>query len=312
MTTMRKRRLLLSGSGGDLVIPTPVIPSPVLGSERVTNGDFENWTLGNPDGWNVVGESGTDPEISQVGSGELHGGTGTGSVNFYRTSGGYGILRLEQNTVFIGVPWVYVEVDRSAHLGGSYTVADPGQTFKMIMSQARPDLFRLTDRVAANGSLKIVNYEAGDITIDRISIRGLSVPSLISNYSPFGSISRASLKITWVEQYTNLYDAGIIFNLDNPADPKNFLLAYFNGVYTVRLMKCINGVYTLLTSGTVAYAANAELRIMNNLNTFAVYYKNVLVGTPQTVTDISIINNSYCGIFCTSPLMTLRDFRLSA
>jgi hypothetical protein len=57
-----------------------------LGANVLTNGDFASWTDGNPDNWEVTGESGTDPEVSEVGTGEGHGGVGTGMCNFY-TSG---------------------------------------------------------------------------------------------------------------------------------------------------------------------------------------------------------------------------------
>lgn len=56
------------------------------GSELVTNGDFTNWTSDNPDNWTVSGESGSDPEVSEVGAGSAHSGTGTGACNIYSAS----------------------------------------------------------------------------------------------------------------------------------------------------------------------------------------------------------------------------------
>lgn len=56
-----------------------------VGAELLANGNFASWTGGNPDGWTVTGESGSDPEVSQVGADASHGGSGTGSANLYST-----------------------------------------------------------------------------------------------------------------------------------------------------------------------------------------------------------------------------------
>ncbi len=51
----------------------------------VTNGDFAAWTGDNPDDWTVTGEVAADPECSEVGIGEGHGGAGTGACNLFNT-----------------------------------------------------------------------------------------------------------------------------------------------------------------------------------------------------------------------------------
>ena len=53
--------------------------------ELITNGDFAAWTGDDPDNWTIIGESGSDPEVSEVGSDEGHGGASTGSCNIYTT-----------------------------------------------------------------------------------------------------------------------------------------------------------------------------------------------------------------------------------
>lgn len=61
-------------------------------AELVTNGTFAAWDsvgarVEDPTDWIVSGESGTDPEISEVGTGEGHGGAGTGMCNIYTSDG---------------------------------------------------------------------------------------------------------------------------------------------------------------------------------------------------------------------------------
>lgn len=58
-----------------------------LSAELLTNGGPTfTFSSDDPTGWTVVGESGSDPELSEVGADEGHGGTGSGYVNFYKTA----------------------------------------------------------------------------------------------------------------------------------------------------------------------------------------------------------------------------------
>lgn len=57
-----------------------------LGRDLVINGDFANWTGDDPDNWTVAGEVGADPEVSEVGSGQSHGGVGTGACNLFSSA----------------------------------------------------------------------------------------------------------------------------------------------------------------------------------------------------------------------------------
>lgn len=305
--TMTPRKRLLFGARGPVSVALPTMPVPELGAELLTNGDFSAWTGGNPDSWVVTGEVGTDPEVSQVGSGELHGGAGTGAANFYRTAGGFSALYLSQAGVMTKDVWVRAEQICSASANGEYLIS-AGNVLKNIYSGVRT--LALTELVTATGALRVTNYRApADYTIDSVSVRPLVLASLIGNPIAFGPIASISARLT--QAASVVADVGIIFNLDSITNPKNFLLAAFNGVYTVSLRKCVNGVYTTLTSGTVSYAANAEIKVTNVLNTFTLWYKGAVVGTPQTVTDVGIINNGVCGVFATDAGTLVKNLVIS-
>lgn len=63
------------------------MPARSVGAEVLTNpGSPFGFTGDNPTGWDVVGEIGTDPEVSEVGAGETHGGAGTGYCNLYSSA----------------------------------------------------------------------------------------------------------------------------------------------------------------------------------------------------------------------------------
>lgn len=68
------------GGGAALIITTF---TQALGAELVTNGNFSAWTGDNPNSWEVTGESGADPMVTQVGPG---GAVGTGLARFYSSA----------------------------------------------------------------------------------------------------------------------------------------------------------------------------------------------------------------------------------
>lgn len=85
--------LYLSNISGTFV-DNEIIYESALGDELLTNGDFTNWTGDDPSGWTVYGESGVDPEISEVGTNEGHGGSNTGMCNVYTSDAtGVGITQ---------------------------------------------------------------------------------------------------------------------------------------------------------------------------------------------------------------------------
>lgn len=97
-----------------------------MAEELVKNGTFSNWTDDDPDDWSVSGESGNDPEISEVGPGESHEGIGTGLCNLYTSDGTY-IYMLQEIS--------YV----------------PGKTYRL----------RITIDTVAAGILKVEDYPRG-------------------------------------------------------------------------------------------------------------------------------------------------------
>lgn len=82
-----------------------------LSAELLANpGDDFTFTGDNLDNWTMVGESGGDPEVSEVGADEGHGGTGTGFANFYKTTG---TLYIYQNVATAGMRYrVVLDINR--------------------------------------------------------------------------------------------------------------------------------------------------------------------------------------------------------
>lgn len=160
---------------------TGVFNQETLGSEVITNGTFATWSGDNPSSWTVTGESGSDPEISQVGTGEGHDDTGTGACNFYSTSSTVSISQTAltvNNTYRLQVTVGYIGV-------GSLAVYN-GATRIMILSKTGTYTKHF---VASSTSLKIESLSpAVNVTIDDVSVKqtarytGLLVPGALLRF----------------------------------------------------------------------------------------------------------------------------------
>lgn len=145
-----------------------------LGAELVTNGNFASWSANNPTGWTVL-ESVPNQEVSQVGSGQAHGGVGSGFVNVF-SDGTAGQIGLHQNILTLGqwyelsetINLITVGGNMNAYLGGSdgpvlNLAASTGQKKRLKKSLSGGNFF------AAWGSVTTT-----DITFDDVSVKAVT------------------------------------------------------------------------------------------------------------------------------------------
>lgn len=150
-----------------------------LGRELVINGDFADWTTDNPDGWTIAGEVGADPEASEVGTGEGHGGIGTGFANLFSSAtnfkpelrqdilavGKTDTCTININTATSGA--IYVRSGTDVILGPTSTLGDNTFTFTATSVQFKVAVFAApTDITIDNVSVKQTNIAANDSNLD--------------------------------------------------------------------------------------------------------------------------------------------------
>lgn len=105
------------------------------------------------------------------------------------------------------------------------------------------------------------------------------------------------------------FQAGVVVNLDNRSDPKNFVLGYYDrAVNKAKLVKCVNGEYTELIAQDVAYVEGAVIKVEKEDTTYKLYYDHQQVGTDQSIEDTSIIGNKLHGVFSTGGGSELETF----
>src|SRR5262245_45939864 len=150
--------MTLDNTGGDF-------GQEALGTELLTNGNFASWSGGNPASWVVTGESGSNPEVSEVGSSKTHGGGGSGLANLY-TSGA--ALSISQTILTIGARYkATLTIDAVSGTGG--VVVKTGSTAVSPVYHAVG--VKTVYFTATATSFTIATDGAANVTIDNVSVR---------------------------------------------------------------------------------------------------------------------------------------------
>jgi hypothetical protein len=154
-----------------------VASSDSLGPELLTNGDFSNWTTDDPDNWEVIGED-ANAEVSEVGSTEDHGGSGTGSCNLWTDDGGF--IHIRQNVMVVSSMYRLtfdITASTTGSLKGGSAMGGHNDAFSGESAVASYSF----DFVALNTRMAIGRTGGNtDITIDNVSLKQIvGTPALI-------------------------------------------------------------------------------------------------------------------------------------
>lgn len=113
--------------------------------------------------------------------------------------------------------------------------------------------------------------------------------------------------------------SGIVVNLDSETNPQNFVMVHSDSGGIICLTKCVNGTYTTLINSYLSaysdYSNVGDIILYKTGNKYTVFYnyKGILypIGTPQTINDESIINNTIHGIICPGNAYIISRFILA-
>lgn len=140
-----------------------------VGSELITNGAFADWTSDDPDNWTVTGEAGSDPEVSEVGGGEAHGGTGTGECNLY--SSDTDTVSIAQTILTSGLTY---RCQLTVDLVTAGRIVVKSGTTQVSPVEYRVQGVKEFDFVADSTTFKIETVGITDITINEVSVKQTS------------------------------------------------------------------------------------------------------------------------------------------
>ena len=137
--------------------------------------------------------------------------------------------------------------------------------------------------------------------------------TLSTMLATFDSATKSTISSVLITLAPNKQASGLVTNLDSAGTPANFLIAYHDGT-NARLEKCVAGTYTSLINAAAAYSVAGELRLdlrRDGADLKAqLFYRRAVIGTEQTISDASIIDNTLCGIMSTNPSNSLVIYKL--
>lgn len=254
--------------GGGRVPPTPV---PVAGAELLANPGF---TAG------ATGWTGVLGRVS-VASGVATVVPGSAAIVYQNVAAAGGWYLFAFDIVTLAAASFY------GRLGNATILSPVGTTTGTLFGTSR------SDGVAAGFYMSA----SADGTIDNVSVKLLSLPSIIS-VRPYAS---ANCDISVAVTRTAGTQAGFAVRVDDPANPQNFIISYLDGAGSLKTDKCLAGVYTNIAgcSGAITYVAGQRPRIVCAGNDVSVYYNGTQVGSTTAVADAGIVSNKNHGLFST-------------
>lgn len=259
-----------------------------LGSELITNGNFSAWTgiypNRDPDGWTVTNETVVDPEVSEVGSGEGHGGVGTGAANLF-SSATANTPRITQTILSIGSIYE-ITLNVTTVIGGSILVLDTGAL--IAVNYSTTGIKRIIGRAAGTG-FRIQGGTTADVTVDDVTVKAITLNTAQVSTSD----AMHDLHIT-VNPDVAGDEAHLLYRINAPGEELlNCWDAYIrrnatDTAYDFRLDSIAAGVRTNRINVTGITSPNA-IRVVVNGSNHACYTRNAGGGwVARTEVNVSL------------------------
>ncbi len=287
-----------ANTGGNAV-NTPV----TFGAEKVTNTGFEG-TFSGGLAPNWLSLTGTATE-----SADAHGGSK--AQQFQSTAAGgrvYQDVAVTNHKYYLMSAWVK-RVSGTA--GDIFTGMSNGVTETLTDAVTASSYTQVFVTERARGATMNVRALRGtsvssDVAlVDDVSVTELSIPELIRVTDAGSSDFVIVMKATAARGL----HYGIAANVDNPANPQNFVLLVMEG-NAVRLLKCVAGVFTEVASAALGRTNGAETILTKSGTEYHAIHNSVALTTNagSTIADAGIVSNTYHGIFSTHSSITFDNF----
>jgi len=267
---------LLCPTGGEINVVCPTI-TPTLGAELLSNGDFADWTGDDPDDWSVT-EAPPTREVSEVGTGQGHGGAGNGYCNLYRNGGGSSIDPRIQEGITANA-WHHISFVVDTLTAGQLHVREGSATYSCNYGATGVMSLRAVGSLLRMGC----GADPSDMTIDDVSAKAITFSSMLAH---LGDVRRQTGAWTCTPTCTLGTLAGIVINY---ADTNNLLVAYVHRGAPAAAQKAFldqrdGGIWSNLRNGAITYGAGKTLAIYIDGTTAKLYYDGGQVGADATIT----------------------------
>jgi hypothetical protein len=301
-----------SDEGGTWTIAGGSISNdPQLSSEMLQNGSFASWTADDPDNWTVGGESGSDPEVCEVATGEAHADCGTpggGFANLYSSATTYNPY-LEQNQGSAG-DWYVVSANVDTLTDGSYY-------------WPRNSAVELTDTgavtvagraVANNFRFQVHADVPADVTVDDLSLKEMTLSTLFYAADSGDDDVYVTTRVTMPSGYSQ---AGVALCIDSRSNPTDYIAAYYDKAAAasndVSMWQYVGGDAgtQLFNDSAETYVAGASIAVIKDGGTCHLFYDEKRLGEGDC-SDAGLVNNTIHGLFSTASANTLDNLTVHA
>lgn len=137
--------------------------------EMLSNWDFDTWVADDPFKWTVTGETGGTKEISEVGSGNGHGGGGVDACNFFSSIGGD--LSIKRTLTTIAGYRYQIRLNISLLNAGQLDVKTTAGDFTEIGYTTTGEKVINFTAIGSSIELELDNHGADiDLTVDDVSM----------------------------------------------------------------------------------------------------------------------------------------------
>lgn len=259
------------------------VNTPTLGSEIITNGDFDtdtDWNKGA--GWSIA--DGIASKASTAANALLTQPSKLTANLWYRA--GWDLVAKTADSI-------------QTYFGGVGSLGD---------SQSLGSRVDTNFSAGTAAGIRATNTSVGEV--DNISFKQIPVAQMFAviDAGRNGKTVEANLS------YTKGVLAGVVLCLDSVANPQNYVLATYTGSLA-RIIKCVGGTHTVVLNTPAPPSAGAALKLVQEAGDstqFSVYWNGLKISTTQTISDAGIISNTIHGLFSTDPLSTFGGtFKLS-
>ena len=293
--------------GGGLAWTTPgntwsisggaAVNTPTQGAELLTDGGLENWASATDlTSWTetLVGTS----TINREGT-IIHGGSFASRSDIDASNNNAFIA---QTIVAPVRSWIlcsaWVRASVASKLAGIDLTSVSGASQSIGITYGQ--IIQCSRCISANPSISVSrrgDLSSNSLYVDDVSGKILTLSSL------FSSLVLSTVNVTgeWViKTLIAGTQAGCILRLDDPNNPANFLLLYWDGAGNVKLDECLAGVYTNKLNVVKAYATGDKVVPWVNGSAWRVYHVTAagvatLLGSGTT----SVLTGNWIGDFST-------------
>jgi hypothetical protein len=270
------------------VVSSMVVSQATTGSELVVNGNFAAWTGDNPDGWTLDGAEDANNYVTQ---------SPTGKAKIVMDATGGVFRAIKQTSILTTGKWYAASLVVSNYVSGQYCIFDPIGGYITNFNSAGT----ATGTFCAGCSEFWIFKSAptgGEMSIDDVSCKELTLATLFRYPLPATiPYVKVSTNLDFRDNYSH---AGLVLNVNDTANPTDFILCYFDKLNSkIHLTEYVSGVRAAdAINETATYVVGATLMLIKDKdNKCRVYYNGVQIGTEQTMT--TNINTNH-GVFSTS------------